>query len=337
MLGPMMSGPLDRFHTLPGGSKGEPAKNDESSVLRSALCRLSPASRPRNPFQIGHDVLDLAAMRDICRSGRKVVLSEAAKQRIIRSRAVVDELVSGGDAAPSAYGINTGFGFWPTCASPPSRSSSCSITWCVPTRLASDRCRRFRWCAGCCCCAPVPCRSGTVVRLLVAERPCELLNRQIHPLCPVAAPSVHRETWPARAPDPLVSSGKAKSRSGSAIGHSARPPHKRMTTKASPDCARRQRRTGAHQRTQCMTSIGMLAIADALELCTLADIIGAMSLEALLGTPRAFDPRIHAARPQPGQPLSAENLRKLLTDSPIVASHRNCGKVQDPYSLRCMP
>jgi histidine ammonia-lyase len=69
----------------------------------------------------------------------------------------------------------------------------------------------------------------------------------------------------------------------------------------------------------------------------LADVVGAMSLEALLGTPRAFDPRIHAARPQPGQALSATNLRALLADSPIVESHRNCGKVQDPYSLRCMP
>jgi histidine ammonia-lyase len=69
----------------------------------------------------------------------------------------------------------------------------------------------------------------------------------------------------------------------------------------------------------------------------LADLAGALSLEALLGTPRAFDARIHAARPHPGQSVVAANLRALLRDSPIVDSHRNCGKVQDPYSLRCMP
>ena len=58
-----------------------------------------------------------------------------------------------------------------------------------------------------------------------------------------------------------------------------------------------------------------------------------MSLEALKGTPRAFDPRIHAVRPHPGQATSARNLARLLADSGIVASHKNCGKVQDAYSL----
>src|SRR5581483_4430186 len=64
---------------------------------------------------------------------------------------------------------------------------------------------------------------------------------------------------------------------------------------------------------------------------------GAMSLEALKGTPRAFDARIQAARPHPCQATVAGNLRRVLADSSIVESHRNCGKVQDPYSLRCMP
>jgi histidine ammonia-lyase len=62
-----------------------------------------------------------------------------------------------------------------------------------------------------------------------------------------------------------------------------------------------------------------------------------MSLEALKGTPRAFDSRIHAVRPHPGQATSARNLGRLLADSGIVASHKDCGKVQDAYSLRCMP
>jgi histidine ammonia-lyase len=62
-----------------------------------------------------------------------------------------------------------------------------------------------------------------------------------------------------------------------------------------------------------------------------------MSLEALKGTPRAFDARIQAVRPHPGQAASAGNLRRLLEGSPIVASHKDCGKVQDAYSLRCMP
>src|SRR5262249_16383042 len=55
------------------------------------------------------------------------------------------------------------------------------------------------------------------------------------------------------------------------------------------------------------------------------------------GTPRAFDARISGVRPHPGQAASARNLTRLLAGSGIVESHRDCGKVQDPYSLRCMP
>src|SRR5207244_12360099 len=68
-----------------------------------------------------------------------------------------------------------------------------------------------------------------------------------------------------------------------------------------------------------------------------AGLAGALSLEALTGAPGAFDPRTQAARPHPGQAVSAANLRRLLDGSGIVESHRDCGKVQDPYSLRCMP
>ena len=62
-----------------------------------------------------------------------------------------------------------------------------------------------------------------------------------------------------------------------------------------------------------------------------------MSLEALKGSSRPFDERLHDARPHPGQKIVAKNLRALLADSEIAESHRDCGKVQDAYSLRCMP
>ncbi len=68
-----------------------------------------------------------------------------------------------------------------------------------------------------------------------------------------------------------------------------------------------------------------------------ADIIGAMSLEALTGTKSPFDERLHALRPFPGNQLVAARLRVLLADSEIMQSHIDCGRVQDPYSLRCMP
>jgi histidine ammonia-lyase len=90
--------------------------------------------------------------------------------------------------------------------------------------------------------------------------------------------------------------------------------------------------------TQVMTAIGCLALYDAEILATSADVIGAMSAEALRATDAAWDEALHATRPHPGQQLVAANLRTLMTGSPNVASHRTGDpRVQDPYSIRCMP
>ncbi len=89
--------------------------------------------------------------------------------------------------------------------------------------------------------------------------------------------------------------------------------------------------------TQIMTAIGALVLADALDMAKLADLAGAMSLEAFRGTSVAFHPSIQAVRAHPEQAEVAHNLRTLLAKSKIAESHANCGKVQDPYSFRCMP
>jgi histidine ammonia-lyase len=89
--------------------------------------------------------------------------------------------------------------------------------------------------------------------------------------------------------------------------------------------------------TQLMTGIAGLALFEAEILARTADVVAAMTVDALLGTDVAFDPRIHAARPHAGQGASARNLRRLLEGSAMRESHRNCGRVQDAYSLRCAP
>jgi len=89
--------------------------------------------------------------------------------------------------------------------------------------------------------------------------------------------------------------------------------------------------------TQLMTAYGAFVLERALVLKKEADILAAMSLEALQGSAAPFDPRIHRIRPHPGQIGVAENIRKLLEHSEIMDSHRDCGKVQDPYCLRCVP
>ncbi|MCK5077123.1 MAG: aromatic amino acid lyase, partial [Calditrichia bacterium] len=84
-------------------------------------------------------------------------------------------------------------------------------------------------------------------------------------------------------------------------------------------------------------AVGVKALTASLKLVKIADIAGAMTLEALKGTNVAFDERIHNERLYKGQRECAENFRKILADSEIMESHKGCGKVQDSYTLRCMP
>ena len=89
--------------------------------------------------------------------------------------------------------------------------------------------------------------------------------------------------------------------------------------------------------TQMMAAYGAFVLERTLNLQREADLLAAMSLEALQGSAAPFDQRIHTIRPHHGQQVVASNIRKLLEGSEILASHRDCGKVQDPYSLRCVP
>ena len=89
--------------------------------------------------------------------------------------------------------------------------------------------------------------------------------------------------------------------------------------------------------TQLMTAQGCRILHDAIDLLSVADIIGAMTVEAMKGSIMPFVPQVHALRPHPGQIAVAHNLHALIGESEIVNSHRFCDKVQDPYSLRCMP
>lgn len=89
--------------------------------------------------------------------------------------------------------------------------------------------------------------------------------------------------------------------------------------------------------TQAMLAVGTLALLAAEILVDTADVLGGLSCDALKGTDTAFDERIHNARPHNGQIKSAQNLRRMLEGSQIRESHRDCGRVQDAYSLRCIP
>src|SRR5262249_7853861 len=90
---------------------------------------------------------------------------------------------------------------------------------------------------------------------------------------------------------------------------------------------------GTHQ----MVGMGALLLTDAAAALKCADVTGCMSLEALMGTNTAADARLHALRPHPGPASAAANIRRLTVGSGIIASHADCHRVQDAYSLRCLP
>lgn len=89
--------------------------------------------------------------------------------------------------------------------------------------------------------------------------------------------------------------------------------------------------------TQVTNAIGGLAVHDASVLSKIADIAAAMSLEVLMGSRMEFDPRIHQVRPHPGQGAAADNMRKIIQNSEIISSHKDCSRIQDAYTLRCSP
>jgi histidine ammonia-lyase len=89
--------------------------------------------------------------------------------------------------------------------------------------------------------------------------------------------------------------------------------------------------------TQVMTAIGGLAVYDARLLSKVTDIAAAMSLEVLMGSRTEFNKRIHEIRPHPGQAAAADNMERIVQNSEIITSHKDCGRVQDAYTLRCSP
>jgi histidine ammonia-lyase len=284
---------------------------------------------------LGKEPLTLEAIAEVARTGKKVQLSAEARARIDAARAVVDRIADGGDAAPAVYGVNTGFGFL------------------ADVRISADEIRNLQrnlirsHAAGVGAPLPEPVVRAMMllraqvlslghsgVRAVVAELLCAMLNRGVHPVIPQKGSVGASGDLAPLAHLALVVMGE-----GEAFLDGKRLPGDQALKQAglSPVPFEAKEGISLVNGTQCMTALGALALVDAEDAARLADLVGAMSLEALKGTPRAFDPRIHAVRPHAGQAASARNLLRLLADSGIVASHKNCGKVQDAYSLRCMP
>jgi histidine ammonia-lyase len=285
---------------------------------------------------LGAKTLTLEEVFQVAVEGQSVVLSEEARKRIQLAHDYLLAKVATGD---TFYGINTGFGLLSNVRIPNQdvetlqynllRSHACgmgpSLDDCYVRAMLLLRASNLA--IG---------HSGVSVGLV--EQILNVLNAGIIPVIPEQgsvgasgdlAPLSHLALV-------LVGEGRARYKGKEMKGAEALKAAGLVPVRLGP-----KEGLALINGTQFMTAIGVINLLESEKLCDLADLTGAMSLEALRGTASAFEPEIHRVRPHPGQVKTAANLRKLLLvggkKSEIAESHENCGKVQDPYSLRCMP
>jgi histidine ammonia-lyase len=276
--------------------------------------------------------LALEAVEAVARRGEPVELAPAARRALDAGRAFVDRLAAGSEPI---YGITTGVGKLKDVVIPPGqradlqRNLVLSHAAGVGAALAEPDVRAIMLLL-----AASLARGASGVRPVVVETIVACLNRRVHPVVPELgsvgasgdlAPLAHVALCllgegATGAGDREVPAAEALARAGVA-----------------PLVLETKEGLALLNGTHLMAGHGALTVLDAARLTRLADVAGAMSLEALMGSNAAFDPRIHALRPHPGQRAAAANLVRLTAESAIIASHRDCTRVQDAYSLRCMP
>jgi histidine ammonia-lyase len=277
--------------------------------------------------------LTLEVVARVARVEERVSLSASARERMEAARASVERIIA---ESQVVYGINTGFGKLSDVTVPPDelrelqinlvRSHACG----VGAPLSEEETRAMILLR-----ANVLAKGFSGARAVVAETLLLMLERGVVPVVPEKG-SVGASGDLA----PLAHLALCCVGEGEAFYEGERVPGGDALRRAGIEPLRLEAKEGLAllNGTQALTAVGALALERAWRLARTADVSGAMSLEALKGTPAAFDERIHLARPHAGQVESAAHLRELLRDSEIRASHLvGDPRVQDAYSLRCMP
>ncbi|MDT4896688.1 MAG: histidine ammonia-lyase [Acidobacteriota bacterium] len=284
-------------------------------------------------LELAGQKLSLEQIVGVARGTEQVALSAAARERMLESRRVVEEITASGRVV---YGVNTGFGKLADIRIAPSalselqlnlvRSHACG----VGPALSEAETRAMLLLR-----ANVLALGYSGARPLIIETLIKMLERGVHPLIPEKG-SVGASGDLA----PLAHLALTVIGEGEAFYKNERMASIEALKRARIEPVELETKEGLAllNGTQAMGAVGGLALHRAEMLAHAADVAGAMTLEALRGTPVAFDERIHAARPHPGQIEVARHLRELLSESEIRASHlENDPRVQDAYSLRCMP
>jgi histidine ammonia-lyase len=278
--------------------------------------------------------LTLEQLTAVADDGEPVALTPEAAKRIEASRAVVDRAAGGREPV---YGINTGFGALAETAIPTDalgalqlnllRSHAAGVDEPLPVRAVRAT-MALR--------ANVLAKGFSGIRRATVELLMALLNRQVHPRVPSRgsvgasgdlAPLAHMSLVLVGEGEATVGADREVLTGRAALARAGLGP---LTLGPKEGIA-------LINGTQPSTAIAALALVGAERLTRAADVTAALSIDALRGSIKPFDPRIHDARPYGGQVVSAGNIRRLLEGSAINASHADCGRVQDAYSMRCAP
>jgi histidine ammonia-lyase len=284
-------------------------------------------------LELNGQPLSLDEIGRVASASMRVTIAPVARLRIAAAQAVVERIVASNE---TAYGINTGFGKLSDVRIGRGdlqqlqrnlvRSHACGLG--EPLEEAEVRAMLLLR-------ANVLAKGLSGVRYQVIELLVAFLNGGVHPVIPSKGSVGASGDLAPLAHLALVLIGE-----GEAFFAGARLPGQSALEKAglTPLVLEAKEGLALLNGTQAMTAVGGLAVLRAVRVNRLFDLAGAMALEALRGTPVAFDERIHQARPHPGQLQAAEHLRALLRDSEIRESHLvNDPRVQDAYCLRCMP
>lgn len=286
-----------------------------------------------NAVSLDGSSLTIVKVVAVARHRARITLDAAARLQMQRVRDVVEAKLRSGAAV---YGVNTGFGKLSDIAIPESRLAELQVNLVrshaagVGPLLPEEEVRAMMLLR-----ANVLAKGHSGVRPELAELLLEMLNAGLHPPVPEQgsvgasgdlAPLSHLALAMIGEGDLLH--GNERGTAASMLGRA----RLRAVTLGPKEGVALANGTQAH------TAVAALALYDANVLWEAAHVAGAASLEALLGTPDAFDERIHQVRGQQGQIASATLLRHLLANSEIRESHRvGDARVQDAYALRCMP
>jgi histidine ammonia-lyase len=276
--------------------------------------------------------LDLDGVVRVARQGERVRLAPAAAKRVDASRAALDRLVAKGSAA---YGIKTGFGELSMVEIPDPDVRRLQVNLLRSHAVGQGEPLRTDEVRAC-----LLLRANTLamgvsgVRRVLVIRLLDLLNRGVHPRIPSRGSLGASGDLAPLAHLGLVLIGEGHAEVGGRVL-----PGKEALARAGlrPLTLHSKEGIAIINGTAGMAGVGALALHDTERLLADAQVAASMSFEALRGSPKPYDDRVIGLKPQAGAREVARNLRRLLRGSEIVPSHRGPHKVQDPYTLRCIP